>query len=203
MAIKKTKKVVKAPAKKKATQPAVSQLVRLDLGCGQNCTVGEDGVKYTGVDFVKCEGVDIVHDLTKFPYPFKENSVDEIVSSHFVEHLTGEDFMKHMDECWRILKPGGKMKIVHPYCFSERAFQDPTHKTFIPAARYLYFDKNWRAINKLDHYPIKSDYEFIIYYSFHNDKGENWTLRAEQARNYAINHNVNVIADLIVHLTKR
>lgn len=200
MATKKTKKEEKVS---EVLEVVPVKPVRIDFGCGQNCTVGEDGEKYIGVDFVKCEGVDIVHDLTSFPYPFEDNSVDEIVSSHFVEHLTGEDFMKHMDECWRILKQGGKMRLIHPYCFSERAFQDPTHKTFIPAARYLYFDKNWRAVNKLDHYPIKSDYSFEVHVSFHNDKGENWTMREEKFRNYAMAHYINVVADLIVYLTKR
>lgn len=194
---------MKKKTSKKATQVAENQPLRIDFGCGQNCTVGQDGVKYVGVDFVACPGVDVVHDLTVFPYPFEDNSADEIVSNHFVEHLTGEDFMKHMDECWRILKPGGKMKLVHPYCFSERAFQDPTHKTFIPAARYLYFDKNWRTINKLDHYPIKSDFEFQVYVTYHGDKGEVWTLKADATKNFAMGHYVNVVADLIVHLTKR
>lgn len=197
--IKKTTKKVT----KKVTKVIENQPVKIDFGCGQNCTVGPDGVKYTGVDFVKCDGVDVVHDLTKFPYPFKDESVDEIVSNHFVEHLTGEDFMKFMDECYRILKPGGKMNLTHPYCFSARAFQDPTHKTFIPSERYLYFDKNWRKTNKLDHYPIKSDYEFQIYVSYHTDKGENWVVRNDQFRTFGMSHYVNVVADLIVNLTKR
>lgn len=188
---------------KKAVKPAENQPVRIDFGCGQNCTVGQDGIKFLGVDEVALPGVDIVHDLTVFPYPFKDNSVDEIVSNHFVEHLTGDEFIAHMDECWRILKKGGKMQLVHPYCFSERAFQDPTHKTFIPAARYLYWDKNWREANKLSHYPIKGDFEFTIYVSYHNDKGENWQMKVDQNRNFAMGHYVNVVADLIVHLVKK
>jgi predicted SAM-dependent methyltransferase len=195
---------MKKKSKKTVVKKTTSgQPLRIDMGCGQNCKIGEDGVKFTGVDYVKCQGVDIVHDLTKFPYPFKDNSADEIFASHFVEHLTGEDFIKFMDEAHRILKPGAKMELIHPYCFSARAFQDPTHKTFIPAERYMYFDKNWRQINKLDHYPIKSDYEYQVFVTYHGDKGENWTLKAEEARNYAMGHYVNVVADLIVHLKKR
>lgn len=181
----------------------VPQVVRIDFGCGQNCTVGQDGIKYIGVDQSKLTGVDVVHDLTKFPYPFKDDSVDEIVSNHFVEHLTGEDFIKHMDECWRILKLGAKMQLVHPYCFSARAFQDPTHKTFIPAERYLYFDKNWRLANKLDHYPIKSDYEYQVFVTYHGDKGQIWSLKSEEPLQFAMGHYVNCVADLIVHLIKR
>jgi len=178
-------------------------LVRIDFGCGQNCTVGQDGKKYIGVDIVALPGVDVVHDLTVFPYPFEDNSVDEIISNHFVEHLTGDDFIKHFDECYRILKLGGKMQVCHPYCFSARAFQDPTHKTFIPAERYMYFDKNWRVGNKLDHYPIKSDFEYAVFVTYHEDKGQNWKNRTEEYRNFSMAHNVNVVADMVVHLKKR
>lgn len=186
------------PKSKKEVGP-----IRIDFGCGQNCTKAEDGTKYIGVDEVQLEGVDIVHDLTKFPYPFESDSVDEIVSNHFVEHLSGEEFMAHMDECHRILKVGGQMRLCHPYCFSARAFQDPTHKTFIPAERYLYFDKNWRDINKLDHYPIKSDFEYNVYVTYHGDKGQIWTNKSSEALQFPMGHYVNVVADLIVHLKKR
>lgn len=199
MSKKKTSKVEEPKPQEKV--PEVK--VRIDFGCGQNCTVGADGIKYTGVDIVALPGVDVVHDLTKFPYPFADDSVDEIVSNHFVEHLTGDDFIKHFDECYRILKMGGKMAVSHPYCFSVRAFQDPTHKTFIPTERYQYFDKNWRVANKLDHYPIKSDFEYQVYVTFHSEKGQNWQLKAEDPRVFAMGHYVNVVADLLVHLTKR
>lgn len=178
------------------------ELIRIDFGCGQNCMVGPDGKKFIGVDIVPLNGVDVVHDLTKFPYPFEDECADEIFSSHFVEHLTGDDFIKHMDECWRILKPGGKMQLIHPYCFSVRAFQDPTHKTFIPSERYFYFNKKWREDNKLDHYPIKSNFDFNVFVNYHGDRGGNWELKSEQARTFAMGHYLNVVADLIVHLTK-
>lgn len=177
--------------------------VKVDMGCGQNCTVGPDGVKYLGLDFANCQGVDIVHDLTGFPYPFEDESVDEIVSNHFVEHLTGEDFMKHFNECYRILKKGGQMRVVHPYCFSVRAFQDPTHKTFIPAERYLYFDENWRVANRLDHYPIYTNFAYQVYIVYHGEKGVNWNLKnKESALPFSQNHYINVVADLIVNLVK-
>lgn len=187
----------------------------LDLGCGQNrvsldgllstpiLEAGDNGnVMIKGVDFVKCEGVDVVHDLTKFPYPFKDGSVDGIFSSHFVEHLDGFERAKFMDECYRILKMGGKMRLIHPYGKSVRAVQDYSHKwPPIVETSYLYFDKNWREANKLTHgnYDIKSNFKFWIYYSWQD---ATVAQRNEETRNFWCQHYVDVIADLIVDLEK-
>ena len=119
--------------KKVTTKTKKEEIVAVDLGCGQDKAKVEyftEHLKITpdkviGVDIVKCAGVDKVHDLTKFPYPFKDNSVDAIFSSHFVEHLDGIERMKFFDECYRILKPGGVMRLMHPYYKSVRAVQDP------------------------------------------------------------------------------
>lgn len=43
----------------------------VDLGCGNAKTVGA-----IGVDNVALPGVDVVHDLLDFPYPFDTGSAD-------------------------------------------------------------------------------------------------------------------------------
>lgn len=195
----------KAVAKKSKKE----EIVGVDLGCGQIKQPIEfftenfkiTPTKVIGVDIVDCEGVDIVHDLTKFPYPFKDESVDMIFASHFVEHLDGIERMKFMDECYRILKPEGKMRLVHPYYKSVRAVQDPTHKwPPISENSYFYWDKKWRELNKLDHYPIKCDYEFNIYYSWQDPTVAN---KNEETRMFMIDKYWNVVADMIVDLVKR
>ena len=45
----------------------------LDLGCGANKYPGS-----IGIDRLKLPGVDIVHDLNVFPYPFKNNSFEKV-----------------------------------------------------------------------------------------------------------------------------
>jgi predicted SAM-dependent methyltransferase len=144
-----------------------------------------------------------VHNLTEFPYPFADESVDAIFSSHFLEHLDGFERMKFFDECYRILKPSGKIRCVHPYYKSVRAIQDPTHK-FPPISEnsYLYWNKGWREANKLTHgvYDLKSDFDFTIGYTWQDEK---WANKNEETRNFAINHYFNVIADLIVDLVKK
>jgi len=188
----------------------IQEVIAVDLGCGQvKATVDffKDNLQITptkviGVDIVKCdEGVDIVHNLTEFPYPFEDNSVDAIHASHFVEHLDGTERMKFMDECYRILKPGGKMRLIHPYYKSVRAVQDPTHKwPPISENSYFYWDKKWRELNKLNHYPINCDFEFNIYYVWQDGTIVN---RSEETRNFWIDKYWNVVADMVVDLIKR
>jgi SAM-dependent methyltransferase len=80
-------------------------MIKLNLGCGRKPKKG-----YINVDKVKVEGVDKVHDLNKFPYPFKDNSVDEVYSREALNHL--DNFTKVMEEIYRILKPNGKAVII-------------------------------------------------------------------------------------------
>ena len=199
---KSTKKETKTKAKK-------DLIVAVDLGCGQrkatkeyfeeNMKISPD--KIIGVDIAKCDDADVIHDLTKFPYPFKDESVDAIYASHFVEHLDGTERMKFFNECYRILKPGGIMRLLHPYYKSVRAVQDPTHKwPPISENSYFYWDKSWREANKLDHYPIDCDFEFNIYYLWQDMTVAN---KSEETRAFNIDKYWNVVADMLVDLKKR
>jgi len=57
--------------------------IKLDIGCGENKQPG-----CIGVDFRKVSGVDIVQDLTMFPWkPLPDKCADVIYSSHLLEHI--------------------------------------------------------------------------------------------------------------------
>jgi predicted SAM-dependent methyltransferase len=56
---------------------------------------------------------DIFWDL-RFGMPFPDASVNKIYSSHFFEHLTYKDGQVMLDECKRVLKPGGTFSICVP-----------------------------------------------------------------------------------------
>src|SRR4051812_20709677 len=122
--------------------------LKLDLGCGPN-KIGPDWI---GVDCRKFEGVDIVFNLAeqipptfptgtksaenlwiemhkaikepaKFkPWPWSDNSVDEVHTSHTVEHFTAEERIHFVNELYRILKPGATVKIIVPHWASYRAY---------------------------------------------------------------------------------
>lgn len=180
----------KRPNKKDA-----KKLIKLDIGCGQNKNLG-----YIGIDWAKIDGVDIVHDLLKFPWPIENESVETSWCSHFFEHVPGELRFAFMDEVYRILIPDGQITLITPYYSSMRAIQDPTHRwPPVSETSYLYFNKNWRVQNKLDHYPVKCDFDFAYYYHMN----PNWAGRSEETRQFAILQYVNTVSDLQVTLTKK
>ncbi len=110
----------------------------LDLGCGDEKQRGA-----VGMDVRDLPNVDVVHDWNDFPWPFEDESVLTIIASHVVEHVPRRDgfhFIDWMNECWRVLKPGGQMAIVSPYGLSTFYVQDPTHVNPITERTFWYFD---------------------------------------------------------------
>jgi len=138
-------------------------VIKLDLACGKNKKFG-----FTGVDISSEAGADIVLDLLKFPWGWDDNEVEEIHCSHFIEHIgtemyEGQDlFFRFFDECWRILRPGGIMSVVCPNARSNRAFQDPTHRRFIVGETFFYLSKEWREMQRLEHYNVKCNFAINV-----------------------------------------
>ena len=94
---------------------------KLNIGCAGN--VLRDHVN---LDISKYEGVDIVQDLSKFPWKIPDNEFDEVYAKFVLEHL--EDNIKVMEEIWRICKNGAKVKIWVPHQNSKFMFGDLQHK---------------------------------------------------------------------------
>ena len=94
---------------------------RLHLGAGEDLK-GD----YINLDLYKSKGVDIVHDLNKYPYPFKDNEVDEILCNYIIEHL--DDPYKVLLELHRISKAGAIIKIKVPHFSGGDAWNDLQHR---------------------------------------------------------------------------
>lgn len=106
-------------------------------------------------------GVDMLDDVNVLKV-FPDNSVDEFLCKHFLEHLTTEGFMRLMDEMWDALKPGGILWVKVPNAEHIRAADsDPTHQkrftkwtfdyfTKESLAAFPYTDKAWKI---LEGYP--------------------------------------------------
>lgn len=167
--------------------------VKLDLACGQNRREG-----FTGVDCVDGENVDLVVDLERYPWPFEDDSVDELHCSHFIEHVP--DLCGFIDEAWRVAKDDATFTIVCPYYTSIRAWQDPTHVRGITEVTFYYFQRSWRELQRLDHYPVKCDWEVESITAFWN---EPWNLKSEEAKQFAMRHYFNAVSDLNVVLKAR
>jgi len=112
----------------------------LDLGCGKN-KIKVPNAKVIGLDIVKHHAVDVVHDLTKFPYPLEDKEFDEVHASHVLEHIEhNKDFFKLMEEVYRILKTNGLFIIRVPFWKSYMSYGFPEHTRFFGIRYFNYFD---------------------------------------------------------------
>ena len=81
--------------------------MKLNLGSGPE--KGSDG--WTNIDLGG--GADLTIDLT-LGIPFEDNSITQIYTSHFLEHLSYEQINPLLLECLRVLQPGCSILICVP-----------------------------------------------------------------------------------------
>lgn len=105
-----------APVKEGPVEPKVinagkvkdASSVRLNIGCGH---ITRDD--YLNVDMRAIEGIDIVAEVGNLP--FAANEVDEIFSSHVLEHFPEEALKREFLPYWfGLLKPGGEFRAIVP-----------------------------------------------------------------------------------------
>jgi len=81
--------------------------LRLHIGCGPNRLPG-----YVNIDKYPTSGADVVAPAHELRFP--DNSVDEIYTSHVIEHLRPSELELALHEWYRVLKLGGKLRIRCP-----------------------------------------------------------------------------------------
>lgn len=106
-------------------------IMKLNLGCGSRTPRGWVNVDYSlGARFMKVPilrllngklhifNIDwsdeiVIHDLRK-EFPWADNSIDVVYSSHTLEHLSREEGRFFLQECHRVLKKGGLFRVIVP-----------------------------------------------------------------------------------------
>ncbi|MGW8301317.1 MAG: class I SAM-dependent methyltransferase [Desulfobacterales bacterium] len=116
--------------------------ILLDIGAGETRRRG-----FVTLDKRRLAGIDIVHDLEKFPYPIDDNICLTIVASHVVEHIKPWLMIDFFNELWRIAKLDGQLAISMPYGYSDGFLQDPTHCNMCNYATWQYFDPRFPLYN--------------------------------------------------------
>ncbi len=69
----------------------------------------------------------VVHDLNSVPWPWPDGAFKLIHASSVFEHLE-INLVQALDECWRILRPGGQLHLKVPHWQHDNAYADPTHR---------------------------------------------------------------------------
>lgn len=165
--------------------------LRLDLGCGPRPRDGFEGVD--ALDFGQKHKLDL-----RQSWPWADESVAEAHSSHFIEHLEGHERVHFFNELYRVLAWGGTAQIIAPHWSSDRAYGDPTHK-WPPVSNWtaLYLHKGWRDANA-PHTGYTCDFDYTV--GFSEDPAIQ--PRAQDFKQFAVNHYRNAACDIFINLTK-
>lgn len=112
--------------------------MKLNLGCGSKIIDG-----YVNVESCDYFEADKSCDLEKFPYPFKDDSVDEILMSHTLERLgqNPDTFNRVIKELYRICKNNAIINI-HVLHFRHDSFaSNPMNVRPITPLGLSFYDK--------------------------------------------------------------
>lgn len=107
--------------------------MKINLGAGGDIRQG-----FVNHDIVQLPGIDVVHDLNSYPWPWPDASVDELVAKDLLEHL--DEFMPAMEEIFRIVRPGGRIYLKVPYWNGWSRQADPTHRRGFHELTFRFFD---------------------------------------------------------------
>jgi len=89
--------------------------IKLNVGCGAD--INREG--YIGID-AEDWGQQHVMDIEKTALPYADDSVDEILCQHVLEHICHP--INVINEFWRVLKPDGKLTIIVPHMENPKAY---------------------------------------------------------------------------------
>lgn len=133
--------------------------MKLNIGAGNDI---KDPGKWVNHDKTKHRPeIDTAWDLNELPWPWKNNYFERIEARSVFEHLD-IDLLAAIDECWRILKPGGRLYVKVPNAEDTiGCWGDPTHRrpytlSFTAVFDYkskkegnnFYTKRKWKIIEK-------------------------------------------------------
>lgn len=98
--------------------------MRLNLGCGNRKRQGWHNVDNSP----DCSPDELV-DLERVPWPWPDNSVDEIFLSHVLEHLgqAADVYFGIIKEIYRVCRDGATITVIAPHPRHDFFLFDPTH----------------------------------------------------------------------------
>ncbi len=131
------------------------EIVKIDLGCGPAKRKG-----CIGIDILPLPGVDIVADFEKGLEFLPDNSVDEMYSSHVLEHIQNLELM--MKEIHRVLKPNAFKQIIVPHFSNPYYYSDYTHKRFFGLYSMEYFSTHTLSNLTRKVPSFYADFKFVV-----------------------------------------
>jgi ubiquinone/menaquinone biosynthesis C-methylase UbiE len=73
--------------------------------------------------------INSTHDLNVLPWPWPDDAFKHIEAWAVLEHLQ-ITLIESLGECWRVLRPGGMLRVKLPFWNVDQSYADPTHRWF-------------------------------------------------------------------------
>lgn len=199
-----------APVKKRKEEP---KTLKLDIGCGKNPKEGFTGVD--AINFGQKHVFDVADPHLRYkgifhrrymegvykPWPWKDNSVDEVHSSHFLEHLVWPERIHFFNELYRVMKSGATATIITPNWSHECHYGDPTHQAPLSQWYRLYLCKEWRS-TQAPHAPYTCDFPLSLQTCIGTLEPHIQT-RSPEVQQEFCRSQINATRDLIVTFKKK
>jgi hypothetical protein len=181
--------------------------MKLNMGCGNNKLTG-----FINVDLFQECGPDQVVDLEETPWPWANNSADEVLFNHSLEHIGASPrmFLAIMKELYRVCEKDALVRINVPHPRHDYFIGDPTHVRIIsPEVLSLFskklndeWKKNKDANSPLAHYlgvdfEIESvrttiDEPYLSHYAQGRMTAEQISLAIKEKNNVAIEYGIEL-----------
>lgn len=82
----------------------------IELGCGDR----RHPAAHVAVDVRTGPGVDFAVNFEETPWPISSEEFDVAISFYVLEHISWRNTLNFLKECFRVLKPGGKLVLLTP-----------------------------------------------------------------------------------------
>lgn len=123
---------------------------KLNLGAGQK--IIPDAVN---LDIKPGENIDTICDIRK-GLPFQDEQFREIIADYILQQIQDNgDFVKVMNDLWRILKPGGFLRLKVPNAEYSCAFKDPFDARYFTEETFDYFNREHYRYGYYSNYGFK------------------------------------------------
>ena len=157
-----------------------SDTPRLVIGCGRNAV---KGWLNTDLHPQKAAPEKVRYLNAAKTFPFSEQTFDYVYSEHIFEHLTFKDSCNMLKESYRVLKPGGVMRMALPHAdFLFDMYSNPEklgNKAYVDYSTAHYCKHITTVLNS-----EKNHHVYVV-----NDFYRNW--------NHQMMHNFNSLTELV------
>lgn len=168
--------------------------MKLNLGCGEKLLEG-----WVNIDISSKVGADVVMDMEEVPWPFDDNSVDEIHCYHVLEHC--KDYLKVLGEMYRVCRHDATIRIGVPHVMNSLFnLVNPYHHNYFNEHSFRFFDSDdlKGTANEAIEVELKTESVRINYFT-------PWQDKSDEEKEFALRHYWNVArsVDFVLRVVKR